>query len=55
MKENSVVNKYGTLNMQHAIWTPVKKNDVVRVNYTFNGTTSIFRFIYAQGSESEVN
>lgn len=32
---------------------PVLKNDVVQISYTLAGTLRAFRFIYAQGSESE--
>ena len=32
---------------------PVKKGDVVTITYTATGSTQLFRFIYAQGSESE--
>lgn len=34
---------------------PAKKGDVIRIVYDAIGPTKIFRFIYAQGSESEVN
>ena len=34
---------------------PVKKNDKITVNYNAAGTTNVFRFIYAQGSESEAS
>lgn len=33
---------------------PIKKGDVLRVDYNASGTTDFFRFIYAVGSESEV-
>lgn len=36
------------------VWLPVKKNDVVKLQYTATGTTNWFRFIYSVGSESEV-
>ena len=36
-----------------AIIAPVQKGDVCSVSYTFTGMTQYFRFIYAQGSESE--
>lgn len=36
-------------------FVPVLKNDIVIVEYTANGTTEYFRFIYAQGSESEAS
>lgn len=32
---------------------PAKKNDIITVAYNATGTTNAFRFIYAQGSESE--
>ena len=35
------------------VFLPVKKNDVVIVNYNATGNTNYFRFIYTQGSESE--
>lgn len=34
---------------------PVKKGDVITVNYNATGTTNYFRFIYAEGSKSEAN
>lgn len=34
---------------------PVKKNDVVQIDYSLGGSTDIFRFTYAVGSESEAN
>lgn len=34
---------------------PVKKNDIITVKYNATGTTNAFRFIYAQGSESEAS
>ena len=34
---------------------PVKKGDIVTAVYTAGGDVSVFRFIYAQGSESEAN
>lgn len=34
---------------------PVKKGDVIGVNYTATGATNAFRFIYANGSESEAS
>lgn len=34
---------------------PVKKGDVIGVNYTATGATNAFRFVYAQGSESEAS
>ena len=41
--------KYGTTSMQDVCLCPVKKGDVVQTNYTFNGDTTVFRFIYAEG------
>ena len=32
---------------------PVKKGDIISINYDCAGTTNLFRFFYAQGSESE--
>lgn len=32
---------------------PVKKNDVIQIDYSDNGITELFRFIYAEGSKSE--
>lgn len=37
----------------YSIYIPCKKGDVVSASYTFGGATNYFRFIYAQGSESE--
>lgn len=34
---------------------PVKKGDVITVNYNATGATNYFRFIYAEGSKSEAN
>lgn len=36
-----------------AIIIPCKKGDVIRIDYTTAGNTLSFRFVYAQGSESE--
>jgi hypothetical protein len=36
-------------------WLPVAKGSTFYVNYTGSGSTPFFRFIYAQGSESEAN
>ena len=36
-----------------AIYIPAKKGDVVEITYSATGTTNSFRFVYAQGSESE--
>lgn len=44
--------KYGTVNMQYCVWVPVNKNDIIQTNYTFNGDTSIFVFVYSTGSKS---
>ena len=38
-----------------AIIAPVQKGDVCSVAYSFTGTTDYFRFIYAEGSESEAS
>lgn len=35
------------------IYIPCKKNDIIKIFYSASGTTNRFRFIYAQGSESE--
>ena len=32
---------------------PAHKGDTIQTNYSFGGTTNIFRFVYAVGSESE--
>lgn len=37
------------------LFLPVCKNQVMTINYTAAGTTEYFRFIYAQGSESEAS
>lgn len=37
------------------IWLPVKKGDVIEINYSLSGTTYEFRFFYAVGSESEAS
>ena len=37
------------------VWVPAKKGDVISVGYNFTGTTRVFRFIYAKGSESEAS
>ena len=37
------------------IYIPVLKNDNVKVSYNAAGTIVAFRFIYAQGSESEAS
>ena len=37
------------------IYLPVLKGDVVTISYSVTGTTKIFRFVYAQGSESEAS
>ena len=37
------------------VWVPAKKGDIVSVGYNFTGTTMVFRFIYAEGSESEAS
>lgn len=34
-------------------WLPVRKGDVIKMEYNLGGSTSYFRFFYAQGSESE--
>jgi hypothetical protein len=34
---------------------PVQKGDVVKIEYNATGATQAFKFIYAQGSESEAN
>lgn len=34
---------------------PVKKGNIVRITYTTTGALHYFRFIYAQGSESEAS
>lgn len=34
---------------------PAKKNDIITVIYNATGTTNTFKFIYAQGSESEAS
>lgn len=40
----------------HLCWLiPVAKGDVLFTQYTLSGVTTYFRFIYAQGSESEAN
>jgi hypothetical protein len=40
----------------HLCWLiPVAKGDVLYTQYTLSGVTTYFRFIYAQGSESEAN
>lgn len=33
------------------IMLPVSKGDVFRIDYNLNGTTNVFRFIYAEGEE----
>jgi hypothetical protein len=33
------------------ILTPVKKNDLIRIDYNVSGTTNLFRFIYAEGEQ----
>ena len=38
-----------------SLFLPVKKGDVITVLYDLTNTTYTFRFIYAQGSESEAN
>lgn len=40
---------------QVACYLPVKKNDVMKVQYNGVKSTAYFRFYYAQGSESEAN
>lgn len=40
-------------NQYAALFLPVKKGEQVNVHYTFTGKTNIFRFIYAEGAESE--
>lgn len=37
----------------YSIYVPAKRNDVVQIDYNFAGTVRLFRFVYAQGSESE--
>lgn len=39
---------------QNGLLLPVKKNDIITVNYA-GATNAYFRFVYAQGSESEAN
>ena len=34
---------------------PVLKGDIIQINYNATGNTDLFRFIYAQGSESEAS
>ena len=34
---------------------PVRKGDTFKVNYNATGETTRFRFIYAEGSESEAS
>ena len=36
-------------------YVPVKKGDTFRILYNLSGTTNMFRFFYAQGSESEAS
>lgn len=36
-----------------SLYFPVKKGDIFPISYTAAGKTEVFRFIYAQGSESE--
>lgn len=38
-----------------ATYTPVSKGDIFSVGYTAGGNTNAFKFIYAQGSESEAS
>lgn len=40
---------------QTTLISPVKKGEGFKVSYTAGGATNYFRFIYAQGSESEAN
>lgn len=40
-------------NQYAALFLPVKKGEQVNAHYTFTGKTNIFRFIYAEGAESE--
>lgn len=37
------------------LFLPAKKGDVIEVYYDATGTTNYFRFVYAQGSESEAS
>ena len=37
------------------LYIPAKKGDVVKISYNATGATEFFRFIYAEGSESEAN
>lgn len=38
-----------------SLFLPVRKGDVMLLRYSLTGTTYVFRFVYAQGSESEVS
>lgn len=44
---------YGIANTGYQLSLPVKKGDTVTVAYSLAGATNLFRFIYAEGSESE--
>lgn len=52
---NNVItfNMVGWNNMETAFICPVLKGDIFKVQYSYGGTTNIFRFYYAKGSESE--
>lgn len=49
----SEVYRNSTNSYQHPLWVPVKKGDVMKVQYTLS--LSMFRFYYAVGSESEAS
>lgn len=50
----SMVRGVGT-NYAQTVWIPVLKGQEVVCNYDGNGTCRLFRFYYAEGSESEAN
>lgn len=40
-------------NQYSALFLPVRKGEKVNAHYTFSGKTNVFRFVYAEGAESE--
>lgn len=49
----AIINSAVTAGNNVRVWLPVKKNDVIKLQYTTTGVTNLFRFIYSEGSEGE--
>ena len=52
---NNKSHEISASNNQCVCFMPTRKDDIVKIKYTASGTLEAFRFIYAEGSESEAS